>query len=229
MKSHKNSYCGYCHAERTGFVVHMEEAPWHLRDGSHGMDTHYLLRCAKCDCIFYLLTRTHSEAASLDFDINGRPIYYEDEVHKTYPPKPKARRPIWVPKLMGIDQRLYTVINEIYTAYEHDLFVLVAGGIRTVLDRIFDLLDIEPSKPFAQKLKALSKTDAIDQRLEDGINVLVDAGSAALHRSWAPTEEEASKLLEYLELVIGQTFFPADYKSLATLKDKVPKRSVAEK
>lgn len=225
MTGHRTGYCGYCMKETTGFLVHEAADSWYLiGDGTYGTDRHYLLKCAQCANTFYQLVRTHSEDMSHEYDPAGQPSVYFNEKFEHYPQKPRIERPSWLPNLMLVDHGLYRIMCEVYGAYDRELRILATSGIRTAIDRLLETRGIDPSWPFKKKIDAAANGRVLDPRLMESMETLVEAGSAAIHRNWAPEDGEVRELLNLLERIIDNVCFSPDPETLKRLKGSVPKR-----
>lgn len=230
MTTHMNTYCGYCMRETVGSVTFTDVNHWHIDgDGTFGTDTHYLLKCAICTNGIYRLERTHSENVSYGLDHNGRPaIEYFEEV-EFYPKKPKAERPRWLSKIMPLDCQQYRVLSEIYAAIDNDLFLLATGGFRTAVDQVCIYLKIDADARFEDKAAALASTGKLTMTNIEAAHALINAGSAAIHRTWTPTPSQIAQYLDLLERLIDAVYFSPPTHSVKALNSIVPPRPPRKK
>jgi hypothetical protein len=96
-------------------------------------------------------------------------------------------------------------MREIYVALQNNLLRLVTMGIRATLDRV--MVDkIGDCGNFVNKLDALQKADYLSQRQRNDLEIILEAGHAAAHRGWAPTEQQITTLLDITESLIANIY-----------------------
>ena len=100
------------------------------------------------------------------------------------------------------DLNLKDLMVELYTAFNNGMPVLAAIGVRTSFDRATEILGIDPSLPFVQKLDQLATLGMLSGNDRVALAALIDAGSAAAHRGWKPTDEALSTMLHILEAFV---------------------------
>ncbi|WP_354519372.1 DUF4145 domain-containing protein [Lysobacter enzymogenes] len=225
--SQENKYqtqCPRCDGKRSCDVLGEHEHNWDWTDGIHsqyGTDHHRLLRCRGCETIFYLLEQTNSE----DWDGRYDPETGEEEIYlpvraTTFPtPDQPDTKPDWIWQLREVDVNLSTVMDEVYKACDHGLYVLAATGLRTAFDRATEVLRIDPALTFGEKLQELAKVGAVGEKEASSLEVLVNAGSAAAHRSWRPERGDLGILRAALEQFLYRSFV---LKSTAEISARIP-------
>jgi hypothetical protein len=117
---------------------------------------------------------------------------------------------------------LGNLLREINTALNNDLRVLAAIGARTAFDRASELLNVDATLSFAKKLDQLASIGRVSKDERQILEVLVDAGSAAVHRGWAPKITEIDTMMTILEAFLHRTFVSAD--GVKKLRAAVPPR-----
>jgi hypothetical protein len=148
--------------------------------------------------------------------------YHHKIEHWPYKPPSARERPVWIDKLIRRDEDIHSLIESVYSALENDLSVLAAIGIRTVFDRASELLDVDPSKSFANKLAELESLGKIGSDQRQTLEVLTDAGSAAAHRGWRPSSDELDTMMNVIEAFLYNSLVLGD--DVRKLKDGVPSR-----
>jgi hypothetical protein len=242
-------HCPNCDADRNAEVLaestvekeHQPSGIWHR-------DTYSILRCLGCDVGYVRLLGLCSEDWSDDFDpntgkhsmtLNERVTYWPSPPQ---PPSPVRRKrpdfltktrltedPLADPLLVSPDEfaseypQLTSVLDEVYTAFNGGLHMLTAIGIRTVFDCAAQLLGSDPNQTFAEKLKELAAGNKISGEDKEILWVLTDAGSAAAHRGWKPSEENLNRLVDALENFLHRTFVLKH--QLREVKKIIPARS----
>ena len=164
----------------------------------------YILRCRGCEHVFAQTVSTDSENSDSYQGPDGTYEQFYIETVRTWPPQAKRRRPDWF-EGSGVNLKLLTglwpIMREVYDALDADLNVLAAMGMRIAFDKAARLLGVDPDLSFREKLDKLVVDDD-RTRLE----TLVDAGSAAAHRGWAPSSEELSTMMDVLEHFVHEAF-----------------------
>jgi hypothetical protein len=196
--------CPHCGAERQANILgeHI-----HRKDDDRSpvwwRGTYSILSCRGCETVYFRCTKFFSE---------------DDEEEISYwPPISKREKPLWCDKLS--DANLRGLFGDVYTAMNNDLHVLAAIGIRTAFDRASELLGVDPSLAFREKLNNLVTTGQIGAKEQDALNILIDAGSAAAHRGWKPGPEELNILMSILESFLYRIVLQPE---VLTVKAKVP-------
>jgi hypothetical protein len=113
-------------------------------------------------------------------------------------------------------------LSEVYVALDNDLKVLAAIGMRTTFDRASEILGVHPELSFKDKLKGLNDAGHIGDGEMTAISVLTDAGSAAAHRGWSPTNTELDTMMEILEGFINRNLVLGN--ATLKLKGRLPAR-----
>ncbi len=176
--------------------------------------TSYMLKCGGCKTVFFQEEYLFSE----DYVPDGRP-----EKHITYyPPPAKRKRPEWLPSLQLSEAALYSLLNETYNALDVDARVLSATGARIIFDRASELLRIDPTLTFKQKLDELRNKGHISVSEHAHLDILTEAGSAAAHRGWQPTADQLNTVMSIVETFIHRKFVLES--EVQRLKARIPRR-----
>jgi hypothetical protein len=118
---------------------------------------------------------------------------------------------------------------ELYSALNNDLFILSGIGIRTTFDVASELLGVEPSKTFSEKLDRLVTQEHIGRVDRDRLETILEAGSASAHRGWQPRPDDLNTMMDILEHFISEAFIVPERKRrldarAAEMRAKVPPR-----
>jgi hypothetical protein len=196
----KTAICPNCVSEVRVDVLHEEKTSW-ADEHVDGSDRYWILRCRGCDRIFFGHGSTFSEVTDHEFNPNtGEWYLFQPEEKTFYPRAIKRRKPDWFDwKFQSKHDAISTVLVEVYSSLDHGLLMLSAVGIRTVFDRISDSLHINSALPFNKKIEELRSKQHITGRERDMLELLVDAGGAAIHAGWNPTIEDLTTLMEIVE------------------------------
>jgi hypothetical protein len=101
---------------------------------------------------------------------------------------------------------IYTLVEQIYSAaLQHDAYWLAAMGIRGVLDLTM-IEKIGDTRTFEEKVVAFQKAGYLSVRQALNLNILIEAGHAAVHRQWAPSPCEIATLLDITNSIIETAY-----------------------
>ena len=218
------SQCGgmrNCDVRGAHEVRYEDEHTW-------GRTTWRILQCRGCEHVFVQTNSIFSE----DYEPTELEDGSTNETLKYWPALSKRKMPEWMSSsgiTVGNIGGLDPVLLELYTALDNDLHMLAGSGIRTAFDVASDLLGIDQGLTFGEKLDELVTMKLIGAVDKDRMAVLVDAGSAALHRGWRPTAEDLDAVMAVLEHFIFEAFVAPDRRrkldeGAAKVKTKVPPR-----
>ena len=186
--------------------------------------TYRILRCCGCQSIYIQCQTQFSE--DVDWEIDEDP-----ETGKlcqtVVPPRPvtiwplpqKRPRPPWVKQLAPA---LRDLLDEVYGALDADHPVLAAIGTRTVLDVAMVKIGVDETLQFADKLEQLRKEGKISNDQKETFSILINAGSAAVHRGWRPDREQLGTLMDGMENFLHHAFVVGN--AVDAMKDTVPPR-----
>jgi hypothetical protein len=201
------AHCPRCDGDRICEIHGTLDQPWSDDSDEHsvfGQTDHRLLQCRGCEAVFYWQSSWCSE----DWDVNFNRATGEEEM--TYPskvetyPAPEARglRPDWTWELHKADLTLGQIMGEMYQAAEARSYILASIGLRTGLDRVIKILEIETEQPMMSKVQALLDGGWVGETEKLTLDIVADAGNAAAHRGWSPSEDDFRNLLRTMEQFI---------------------------
>lgn len=203
----RKAHCSACGGTRNCDV--RGHWPQNGSDGDYDWHTDwYLLQCRGCEHVFAQTVSTNSEDL-VDYYDGHEEVREYIETEKYWPALAGRSRPDWL-RSSGLEVpdvgRLDTSLLELYAALDNDLNVLAGIGIRTSFDVASELLAVDPSKTFAEKLAALVEKGHIGAVDKGRLAALVDAGSASAHRGWRPSSADLDTMMAVLEHFIEQAF-----------------------
>jgi hypothetical protein len=120
-------------------------------------------------------------------------------------------------------------MRELYGALDSDLRLLSAIGIRTCFDIAAIILGVDASIGFGRKLERLVELGKIGVVDKERLSVLIDAGSASVHRGWTPRLDDLNTMVDVLEHFVYEAFVAPGRRTkldekAKELKAKVPVR-----
>lgn len=206
-------HCPHCDGARQCDVRATHTSKWSYEEDDHhgnsvfGGANHHILECRGCETVFYYEQSWNSEEEDVVEDGNGNHEWVPVVTTKTFPPVPEHAveiRPDWLLRLG--DQQLIRLLGETYLAYEHGSYVLTAVGIRTCLDRVTEIYQIDPAISFEEKLDELHALGLVGRNERSILDLIVNAGNAAAHRGWRPDSDETGKMLRAFEAFLLRCF-----------------------
>lgn len=214
--------CPACEGTRNCEIKATHRESWSDEEnGVSGDDTFRILKCLGCETAFVQQESWFSE--DIDYRYNhstGQQEPYIPSTFKYWPATTKRKKPTWRLKLYSRDIQLVGLLEEVYSAYDANLNVLAAIGVRTTFDRASELLGVDPAKTFQQKLEELAASGKIGDVEKGTLGTLTDAGSAAAHRGWRPKQDELDIMLDVIESFLNRNFILEG--AVQTLKNAVP-------
>ena len=136
-----------------------------------------------------------------------------------YPARQMRQLPRWFGETPLQCQDL---LREVYKAMHTDCMTLSAMGTRTLID-VMLLEMLGDIGGFERKLKEAVSKGFFTEAQKDTIYAAVDAGNAASHRGFRPTERQLSDVLDIVEHTLMGQYVLAT--SSGRLKSEVPPRS----
>ncbi|WP_285429163.1 DUF4145 domain-containing protein [Pseudomonas sp. lyk4-R2A-8] len=223
------AHCPRCNGVRVCFVHGQLDRPWDWSDGMHeqwGHTVYRLAECCGCEEVFFHQSSWHSEDYDYVYDKESKQdVMCHPTTNITFPaPEKETEKPDWVWDIATIDPQLFSILNEMYQAYENSSFILASVGLRTAFDRSTEILKIDPSLSLEAKVKHLFNEGFIGETESKNLEVVTDAGSAAAHRAWSPNRDEFKTLLTTLEQFIHRTVISG--KAAQSIADRIPPRPV---
>ena len=101
---------------------------------------------------------------------------------------------------------IYILMEQIYSAaLQKDEYWLATMGIRGVLDLTM-IEKIGDRRTFEEKVDAFQKAGYLSVRQALNLNILIEAGHAAVHRQWAPSPCEIATLLDITNSIIETAY-----------------------
>jgi len=205
-------HCPNCDAERNAEVL--AEDTIEQEESGHSIwfkSSYSILRCLGCDRRYIRNVEVCSEDFEQEYDPETGEVHFEVNKHVTYWPTSsssksqtaKRARPAWLgfvdplisQGLASDYPQLATLLGEVYTALDNGLRTLATIGMRTVFDHASQLLGCNANQTFSEKLKELTTGNKIGGEEKEMLSVLADAGGAAAHRGWKPTEDDIDHLM----------------------------------
>src|SRR5258708_6745060 len=111
--------------------------------------------------------------------------------------------------------------EEVYAARRYGLLYLTVMGIRAVLETLIVSL-IGDHDSFNKNLEAFRTAGYISLPQFDNLTIVIEAGSAAIHRGFQPTESEVDSALDAMENVIESIHVHPE--RLKWLLERIPER-----
>ncbi len=220
------AHCPRCDGERVCNSLAIVRRPWEWTEGNHsaqGCVTHRLLECRGCETVFYHQLSWDDQVLDPVFDSDGNCRMEAVEYVVTFPqPEKKSRKPDWAWSIAQKDPQLDKILSEVYDAVERRSNILAATGLRTAFDRVVSYHAVDESLYLAAKVNALQDRGFIGETEANILNTVVDAGSAAAHRAWNPTDEQLGQLLQALEHFIHRTVVVGE--KVLEVKALIPQR-----
>jgi hypothetical protein len=212
MTERVKAHCNTCGGERNHEVLHTEKSKW--SDDEHalwGSDAYQTLRCCGCEEIKLRHTSMFSE--------HDEPsVYY-------FPPSIFRKHPKWFDDLYfevpNEERFVVKLLSEIYVAVQNNLPNLALMGVRSLLEKIM-IAKVGDKGSFAKNLNAFSAEGFVSGRQKESLEVILEAGHAAIHRKYKPRKQEVVTVLDITEHIIESVYLHSS--KVSVLKNRVPER-----
>ena len=201
-------HCNRCHAETyhesrgecKATANHFDEAS---RIDIYFADTYSLLQCLVCGHGRLQLTIWNSENDS------SPPILF--------PPSEFRRPPEW---LNDLEQTHQFLLKEIYAALDAGMYAIALMGVRAVLD-VWVTNQSSGGNYFPKKLAPLVTRGTLSANQVEILVTVFDAGSAAAHRGYVPSQLDAFAAIEAVENLLHQHVLAP---KIVAMKGNTPQR-----
>ncbi|UYN94370.1 MAG: DUF4145 domain-containing protein [Enhydrobacter sp.] len=222
------AHCPKCNGDRAADIVG-EHSESYNSDNYDENTLHRILKCRGCSHIQFQTATTSSEDVDYSYDDAGETVMEYPETIHYFPPIARRSRPDYTRSHPSYSPAMKHLLDEAYDALKADLPVVASIALRTVFDAATEVLGIDPSLSFKKKLDQLVADSKIDKLQRETLNALTDAGSAAAHRGWKPTNQELDIMFTIMESFLHRAFVTSmEQKELAkraaALRKRTPKR-----
>jgi hypothetical protein len=174
-------HCPKCNAERNAEAVAQYEVNWDdPGSGVWGRISHRILQCLGCDEVFHQTVSICSEEYDEEYDPKtGQSVARLAPTIAHWPSPTTRSKPDWLWQVgWNADNTLGMLLDDVYTALDNDLGVFAVIGLRTIFDRSSELLKVDQSKTFAQKLDELVSKGKISPHERELLDALTECESA---------------------------------------------------
>jgi Domain of unknown function (DUF4145) len=146
-----------------------------------------------------------------------------------YPPVISRRAPLWVDDDLfsllhpvGVPAKICVLMREVYTAVQNASTRLAAMGIRAALESVM-IERVGDRGNFKANIDAFQEAGYLSLRQAMSLDSILEAGHAAIHRGWEPSNEDIITLLNITESLIEIVYLHEHF--ACDLGKKLPKRS----
>lgn len=189
--------------------------------------------CNKCSQDTWHVVLFSKEYIDEDYFENDRPQYYQEYEyslieccgcgnislfldtdgvegsHKEYyPPLTFRRKPKWFIHIIWqslTDNTNADLIDEIYIALKMNMPRLAAMGIRALIENIM-IESIGDQGRFDKNLNEFESKGYISKIQKEAIDSVLQAGHAAIHRKFKPTQDNLAQLMDITENIIESIY-----------------------
>lgn len=191
-------------AEREAFLEEYYEPAWRVR--------HQLIQCLGCESVSYR-------------EITYLEAWGRDDYFRLYPPRVARRRPEWLDRRLQ-NRDIEELLEEIYSAVQNNSKRLALMGARCAVDVILTNL-VGDIGGFERKLERAEVEGLLSKRDKDTLEAALDAGNAAAHRNYKPSDDDLNNVLDIVEhLVQGVLVAP---RSAEQVRKTTPARAKKSK
>jgi hypothetical protein len=218
------AHCNACGGKKNHLVLHTETDVT-FEEGWTEIATYRLIKCAGCDRVHLQLETDFSGLV----DNEGNPITSTGY----YPPAMSRRRPEWMSGsianiLWASNTDIGQLLTEVYAALQNGSNRLAAMGIRAIVEiMMIDKIGADLGRFEANIARFFEMGFVAPYQQKSFREALIEAGHAAMHRSFKPTEDHLSTLLDITESLIAAIYFHEA--KAAKLSSAIPPRQIVAK
>lgn len=212
MSTFVRAHCNECGGDRNHCVVHSETSEWAEDDYDiSGTDIYEMLRCLGCDNI----------------KLRHRSLFSEEEGERVqyFPPSIFRTSPVWMNAFhFGLNKEeefVYELLLEIYSALQNNQPRLAAMGVRALLEHVM-IAKVGDQGTFAKNLAIFESKGFVSRIQREYLETLLQAGHAAMHRAYKPSQPDLITLVDIAESIIEIVYLQGV--SVEILKKRVPER-----
>jgi hypothetical protein len=221
------TFCNHCQQDTWHDVLHSIEK--NFGDESHHESIYYsLVECRGCESVKFLITEI-SDNCDREFDGTIIP----EETH--YPPKVKRLKPKWIYQILfpfkenngSNNLNIFKLIDEIYISLQNNCTSLAVMGVRAVLENV--MIQKSGDQGSFKKNMAKFRSDGYISDLQyKALEIVLEAGHAAIHRSYQPSDKEIVAALDITENIIESIYIlnSANKQALKNVPKKNPNNSL---
>lgn len=159
----------------------------------------YTLRCRGCRTFSVRMVEWELEGVGF----GGLPVKHSEPVRITFwPPRVWAWPPEWLDTLETLDNDLFGLLKEVYSAANDEQVRLLSMGTRTALDHLMNTVLGGDFGPFEKKLGEMVAQGHITGKQKEALEIVIDAGSASSHRAFKPPRQLIQAMLATMEGLI---------------------------
>lgn len=220
------AHCNTCGGERNHKTLCSEESSWQHQETNisiSGTDKYEMLKCSGCGSI----KLRHIEWCSANHDEDGNLVptidYYPSSIFR---PSPRWLLDFMLEVDFFNDGNPYNLLIEIYVALRNDQRALAAMGIRALLESIM-IEKVGDQGTFSANLKKFAAAGYVSRMQLERLETILEAGHAAIHRLYKPSEEDLITLVDITESIVESIYIHG--KKVEKLKGKIPSRARKDK
>ncbi|MEK9285682.1 DUF4145 domain-containing protein [Bradyrhizobium sp. ISRA442] len=143
------------------------------------------------------------------------------------PPRAWAWPPEWLDALETLDNDLFGLLKEVYSAANDEQVRLLSMGTRTALDHLMNTVLGGDLGPFEKKLGEMVAQGHITGKQKEALEIVIDAGSASSHRAFKPPRQLIQAMLATMEGLIRDHYITGPM--LKTAASLIPPRPPRKK
>lgn len=209
--SSTKAHCNECGGARNHEVLHSEKTRWDDDEsGVSGGNTYETLKCMGCDNIKLRHTSWHSE------DDGPTVNYFPAAIFR---PSPRWFSELWLSP--STDDFVEKLLKEIYVALQNNLPSLAAMGVRSLIEKVM-ISKTGDKGSFAKNLDEFEKQGYVSKIQRERLETILDAGHAAVHRTFTPSTQDVITLVDIAEHIVETVYLHEG--KIKVLKRRVPPR-----
>lgn len=144
-----------------------------------------------------------------------------------YPPRTTRKKPKWIADLVGINDALKELLDEVYVPLEGGAKRLTVMGARSVLEHIM-VEHVGDSGTFEANIDAFHAQGHIGDAQRDVVKTVIDVGSAAIHRGYRPSDADLEATMDVMESVVKSIYIDKPAVQRIKLPPRPPRKTTSQ-
>lgn len=194
------------------------------QEGPNGeaLDTFtYVLRCRGCQDFSVRTEQWYFDGVPVE---DNKATRIRLEFH---PPRLWRKPPVWLCDLKDIDDDLFSLLKEVYSAANDEQLRLLSMGTRTALDHAMTVILQGDFGSFEEKLSEMVSQGHLTNSQRESLEIVIDAGSASSHRGFRPPQQLIQAMLMTVEGIVQNHYITGPM--LKTARAHIPPRPPRQK
>ena len=196
----KKYYCRECRRKTNHKSLHKENKTINTED-FYSTESFSIIQCLGCDSMSFLKIYSDEYMMVID-EYTGEPVFYDDE---EIFPKYIAGGIEIIKNTYYLPKKVHNIYQETVEALKNDLYILAAGGLRTIIEAICNELKIKEAN-ISKRIDELLNKGHLTKAQVKRLHSIRFLGNDALHEVDTPEKEVVYGLFDIINHLLQDLF-----------------------